>query len=161
MRGQRALGVFLATVAALSVASVAFGAETTRSEYRQTVEPICARNARANKNILAGVRAKVRKRDLKPAGRQFVRASAALRSTLRKLRRVPQPAADGETLAEWLHGVGHEAGLLRATGSSLIAGNRRHAERLVRKLTEGARETNAIVAGFAFHQCRLETTVAG
>jgi hypothetical protein len=161
MRSQRTLVVFLATTTALWVASAAFGAETTRSEYKQAVEPICARNAQANEDILEGVRAKVRERKLKPAGRQFVRASVALRGTLGKLRRVPQPTADETLLGKWLEGVGREAGLLRATGKSLIAGDRRHAEQLVRKLTEGARETNAIVAGFAFHHCRLETTVAG
>ena len=161
MRSQRLLGMFMAMVAALSAASVAVGEEVTRSEYKQTVEPICAKNTRANRNILRGVRAKVRKRRLRPAGRQFVRASVALRRTLRTLRAVPRPSADEATLGEWLHGVGREAGLLRATGKSLIAGKRGPAERLVRKLTEGARETNAIVAGFAFHRCRLETTLAG
>ncbi len=161
MRSRRTLGIFLTMVATLAVASVAHGAETTRSEYKQAVEPICASNAQANEDILKGVRTKVRERKLKPAGRQFVRASVALRGTLRKLRGVPQPTADEATLGEWLAGVGREAGLLQATGKALIARNRRGAERLVRKLTEGARQTNALVAGFAFHHCRLETTVAG
>lgn len=144
-----------------ATASVEAGAETTRSEYRQAVEPICARNAQANKNILSGVRGRVSKGELKPAGRQFVRASVALRRTLRELHQVPQPARDEETLSGWLAGVSREAGLLQATGKALIAGNRHGAERLVRKLTEGARETNATAAGFAFHHCQLETTAAG
>lgn len=161
MRSPRALGTILVATAALFIASLAFAAEMTRSEYKQAVEPICQRNAEANEDILAGVRGKVQQGRLKPAGHQFLRASTALRATLRKLRQVPQPAADAETLGEWLDGVGREAGLLGATGDALVAGKRRRAETLVRKLTEGARETNALVAGFAFHHCRLETTVAG
>ena len=65
------------------------------------------------------------------------------------------------TLHEWLDGVEREASLLQETGKALIAGKRRRAETLVRRLTEGARETNAIVAGFGFHHCQLETTVSG
>lgn len=164
MRRPRTPGpILIATmvIAALLVASLALAAETTRGEYKQAVEPICARNAKANQNILAGVRAKVREGRLKPAGLQFKRASAALRYTLGKLRQVPQPAADAETLKEWLEGVGKEASLLQATGKALIAGDRRQAETLVRRLTEGARETNAIVVAFSFHRCQLDTTVAG
>lgn len=164
MRRPRTLGpILVATMAtaALLVASLALAAETTRDEYKQAVEPICARNAEANENILAGVRAKVREGHLKPAGLQFTRASVALRRTLGKLRQVPQPAADVETLSEWLQGVGTEASLLQATGKALIAGDKRRAETLVRRLTEGARQTNAIVVSFSFRHCQLETTVAG
>lgn len=164
MRGSKATvqRVLPATAAmVLAVASLAFAAETTRSEYKATVEPICKQNAEANADILAGVRAEVQQGKLKPAGRQFTRAATALRSTLAKLRQVPQPAADTETLAEWLAGVGREANRLQATGQALSAGKRHRAETLVRQLTEGARETNALVAGFGFHHCRLETTVAG
>jgi hypothetical protein len=161
MRSPRFLGTFLIATVVLLAASLAFAAEVTRSEYKQSVEPICQRNAEANEDILAGVRAKVQQGKLKPAGRQFKRASRALRATLTKLRQVPQPAADTETLGEWLQGVEREADLLGDTGEALIAGKRRRAETLVRKLTEGARETNAIVVGFGFHHCRLETTAAG
>jgi hypothetical protein len=155
------LGTISIAAAVFFVVSLAFAAEPTRSEYKQAVEPICQRNAEANKDILAGVRAKVQKGKLKPAGHQFTRAATALRATLAKLRQVPQPAADTETLADWLGGVGREASMLQATGKALIVEDRRRAETLVRKLTEGARETNAVVAGFGFHHCRLETTVAG
>jgi hypothetical protein len=156
---QRVLPVAAAT--ALAAASLALAAETTRSEYKQAVEPICMQNAEANQDILAGVRTKVQQGKLKSAGRQFIRAATALRSTLAKLRQVPQPVADAETLGEWLAGVGREADRLEATGQALTAGKRHRAETLVRQLTEGARETNALVAGFGFHHCRLETTVAG
>jgi len=156
---QRVLSI--AVVTALAVASLALAEETTRSEYKATVEPICKQNAEANEDILAGVRAKVRQGKLKPAGRQFKRASRALRTTVTKLRQVPQPPADTETLDEWLQGVDREADRLQDTGEALIAGKRHRAETLVRRLTEGARETNAIVAGFGFHHCRLETTAAG
>ncbi len=161
MRSPRLLGTVLIATAALVGASLAFAAEVTRGEYKQSVEPICQRNAEANKDILAGVRGKVQQGHLKPAGSQFNRAATALRGTLGKLRQVPQPAADVETLGEWLQGIGAEASLLQATGKALIAGKRHRAETLVRRLTEGARETNAIVAGFGFHHCQLETTAAG
>jgi hypothetical protein len=151
----------ITALAALTVAPLAFAEETTRSEYRATVEPICKQNAEANEDIFDGVREKVRKGKLKPAGRQFLHAARALRDTLRRLRTVPQPTEDAETLGEWLAGVEREASRLQETGKALIAGNRRRAEALVRKLTEGARETNAIVAGFGFHHCRLETAAAG
>src|SRR5262245_54780585 len=81
----------------------ALGAEeVTRPEYKAMVEPICKTNTEANEKILKGVRRKVQQGKLKPAGRQFTRASTALQKTLSQLREVPQPAADEERLGEWL-----------------------------------------------------------
>lgn len=130
--------------------------EVSRAEYKAAVEPICKRNAKANEDLLRGVEGKVKRGKLKPAGRQFIRAAAALRRTLRQLRAVPRPAADEARLSEWLKRIGRQQVLLQRIGKALIAKQRRVAERLSVKLFSGARLTNAIVVSFGFNHCRFE-----
>jgi hypothetical protein len=146
----------LALVVAVPLAFAETTQEEARSQYKAAVEPICRENAKANDHILAGVATKVRKGKLKAAGRQFVRASTALRATLRQLLAVPRPEADAQRLTEWLKRVGDEATLLRKVGKALEAGQRRKAESMVARLQSGARLTNAIVVSFGFHYCRFE-----
>ena len=136
--------------------SLAMAAEVTRTEYKTAVEPICKANAEANEHILNGVRAKVKAGKLGPAGRQLIRAAAALRNTLGQLKAVPRPTADESHLAEWLKRVGEEAALLEQTGKALKEGKRNRAERLQVRLYSQARLTNAIVLPFSFRYCLFE-----
>lgn len=158
MKKSGAIAAVLATCAFLSVAlavpAVADVAE--RAAYKAQVEPICKQNATANKNILKGVRSKVREGKLAVAGRQFTSAAAALRKTLGQLNKVPRPADDEERLTEWLDRVSEQATLLKEAGNALIDGKKRRAEMLVSELSAGARSTNAIVVGFSFNYCRFE-----
>jgi hypothetical protein len=130
--------------------------EITRDEYKAMVEPICKTNTEANEKILKGVRGKVQQGKLKPAGRQFIRAATALKTTLRQLKGVAKPPADEARLTEWLTRVGKQQALLQQIGNALIAENRRKAEGLSAKLYSGANLTNAIVVSFGFRYCRFE-----
>jgi|SRR5918996_1434421 hypothetical protein len=132
--------------------------EVSRAEYKAMVEPICKTNTEANDKILKGVRSKVQQGKLKPAGRQFIRAAAALQKALRQLKAVPRPAADEERLSEWLKRIGDQQVLLQKIGKALIEEKRRKAESLSAKLFTGARLTNAVVVSFGFNHCRFETS---
>jgi len=156
--GAIVIAIAACALLATGFAPPAMGAEGTRAEYRSLVEPICQRNAIANEHILAGVRAKVRRGKLKPAGRQFTAAAAALRRTLSQLRKVPRPEADAQRLSEWLGRISTQASLLRRAGRALIDGKRRRAGRLVTRLSRGARLTNALVVGFEFRHCRFDVS---
>lgn len=145
-----------ALVLAMAASPALAAGEPTRAEYKADVDPICKANTKANENILAGVRSKVQQGKLGPAGRQFTRASTALKNTLRQLKAVPKPPADVERLDEWLKRIGDQATLLQKIGKALIDKNRRKAETLSVKLVSGARLTNAIVVGFGFNYCRFE-----
>ncbi len=151
-------GLLPAVAIALAIsATLALAAEgPTRAEYKATVEPICKENSEANEHILKGVRSKVRRGKLGPAGRQFTRASSALQKALRQLKAVPKPPADEARLTEWLKRVGDQAALLQKVGKALIVKDRHKAETLSVKLVTGARLTNAIVVSFGFHYCRFE-----
>jgi hypothetical protein len=155
------LGIVVAAlcVGLLSAALPALAAEEpTREEYKADVEPICKANTKANENILAGVEGKVKQGKLKPAGRQFTRAAAALKGTLRQLKAVPKPPADVARLTDWLKRVGDQQVLLQSIGKALIGEKRRKAETLSVKLVSGARLANAIVVSFSFNYCRFETS---
>ena len=149
-------GLLLACALAAPIAAPAL--EAPRSEYREQVEPICKANTEANEQILRGVRAKVRKGKLKPAGRQLTRAASALDRALAELREVPRPAADAKRLSEWLAQVSKQADLLRRAGKALIAGDRHRAGSLVTQLSTGARKANALVVSFEFRYCRLDAS---
>ena len=67
-------------VALLVMVPVALAAEepTREANTSPTVEPICKSNSEANSRILKGVKGQVQKDELVPAGKRFIRASAAL-----------------------------------------------------------------------------------
>jgi hypothetical protein len=148
----------LLLAAALLVPVGAAALEGPRAEYREQVEPICRANTEKNAHILKGVRANVRKGKLRPAGRQLIRSSTALRGALAELRRVPRPPADAKRLSEWLGQIANQADLLTKAGRALIAGNRHRAGALVTQASNGARRANALVVSFEFRDCRLDAS---
>jgi hypothetical protein len=141
---------------ALPLASPALASEVTRDSYREAVEPICKSNTQANERIFKGVRAEVRKDELKPAAARFEKAAKALKRTLAQLRGVPRPEADRARLQKWLGIVGDEAGLFERVAAKLRAGEKVGAERLVVRLNGNATRANNVVIPFEFHYCRLE-----
>jgi type I site-specific restriction-modification system R (restriction) subunit len=149
--------ILAAEVAAFfTLASLAAAAEISRSEYKAAVEPICKTNSKANDRILKPVRKLVKKNKLKPAGKRFLKAAAALQKTYRQLKAVPQPTADEAKLAKWLSYVKKEADLFTSGGKALKSGNKHKAQKFVNKLTSNANQANATVLAFSFHYCRFE-----
>jgi len=141
---------------ALYASSLAAGDEVTRDSYREAVEPICEKNARSNVRILKGVRAMVRRNELKRAASRLDRAADALKQTVTELRGVPQPSADEGRLEKWLEAVSVEASLFERTAAKLRAGNVRAALRLVSRLNSQANAANSLVIPFEFHYCKLD-----
>jgi len=150
------LFALMGTAIFLATASYAIAEDQTREGYTAAVEPICKANSKANQRILKGVRKKVQRNKLKPAGRQFLRASRALKKTYRQLKAVPQPPGDTAKLAKWLRYIQIEANLFAKTGKALKSGNKIKAQRMVIKLTHNANLANNTVFAFDFKQCRFE-----
>jgi hypothetical protein len=146
----------VALTALALLASLAVAAEVTRDSYRETVEPICQANTKANERILAGVRTEVKGGKLAPAAAQFARAAKALRKTQRQLAAVPSPPADQARLSKWLAKVSVEASLFEKIAAQLRLGQKSAAERTVAKLTSNADQANNLVIPFEFHYCRFE-----
>jgi hypothetical protein len=140
----------------LATASLALAEDPTRESYTAAVEPICKKNTMANERILKGARKRVQQGKLKPASKQFLRASRALKKTYRQLKAVPQPPADAATLAKWLRYVKIEADLFAKTGKALKSGNKFQAQKMVLKLTDNANKANNTVFNFDFRYCRFE-----
>jgi hypothetical protein len=141
---------------ALLAVPLAEATETTRPEYRETVEPICKTNTIANERILKGVRAEVKAGKLKAAAVQFAKAGAALKGTWRQLGAVPQPAADQARLTKWLGYVKTEADLFQRTAKKLKAGDKIGAQAMVIRLTHNADQANNQVLPFEFRYCKFE-----
>jgi hypothetical protein len=146
----------IAALAVMTTTSLALAAETTRTEYVATVEPICKVNTQANEKILKGVKAEVKANKLKPAAAQFTKAAAALKKTYAQLSAVPKPPADTAKLTKWLRYVKAEVALIEATATKLKVGNKLAAEAMVVRLTHTANLANNQVAAFEFQYCRFE-----
>jgi hypothetical protein len=153
---MRTRTLLAASAAFFALASVAFAAPISRTEYKAAVEPICQKNSKANDRILKPVRKLVKKNKLKPAGARFLQASSALKSTYNELRAVEQPDADEAKLAKWLSFVKKESDLFKGGGKALKTGNKHKAQKFVNKLTSTANQANATVLAFSFHYCRFE-----
>jgi len=147
-------GVSLALIAVF--ASLAFAAETTRTEYKAAVEPICQANASANKKILAGARTDVTQGRLKVAASKFTKAAAAVTKTQRELDAVPKPPADATRLEKWLAYVKTEAELLQSASKALKADEVNKARSFVARLTHNANLANSQIVVFGFRYCRFK-----
>jgi hypothetical protein len=157
LRKRRLGAAFLCgLVATLALASLAFAAEITRSEYKEQVEPICKTNAKANERILTGVREEVKQGKLKLAASRFSEAAKALKQTYRELSAVPKPTADEAKLTKWLGYVKTEATLFESAAKALKAGEKNKAQTYVVKLIHNAKLANSTVISFGFHYCKLE-----
>jgi hypothetical protein len=152
-------GVAVAVVLLVSApVALAIGANPTRGEYVETVDPICKRNSDANSRILRGVKQQVQSGKLTLAGKRFIRASAALGGTVRQITRVPQPSADQAKLARWIGYLKQEEAYLRKIGKYLKSNNKYKAQKQAVLLNRNNSRANNTVVGFGFHQCRIDSS---
>jgi len=150
-----ALSAFVIVVSLLA-APFAEATEVTRDSYKEAVEPICKSNVKANERILKGVKAKVKKGQLKPAATQFTKAATATHKALAKLKKVPQPTADKATLARWLKYIQEEEGYFRKIAAKLKKGDKNGATAMQIRLQHTATQANNTVISFEFKYCRVE-----
>jgi hypothetical protein len=140
---------------AMVLAATAFAA-VTRDEYKEAAEPICQTSAKANEQILSGVRKEVRGGKLNSASGKFSKASKEQSKALKQLEALPQPTADEARLTKWFGYLKLEAELFEQAGRKLKAGDKPGAEHVFAKLAPNANKANNQVLPFGFRYCRLE-----
>jgi len=158
MRKRIAVGFGLIVLVCSVMASLAFAAEVTRSEYKAAVEPICKASATTNKKILAGVREEVKEGKLKSAAARFAKAAQALMKTHRELNAVPKPAEDSARLTRWLAYVKEEVDLLKSASKALKAGEANKARTFVARLTHNANLANSQIVIYDLNNCLFKPT---
>jgi hypothetical protein len=151
------LAVAVALLAAVPAALAAEG-EITRTEYVETVEPICKQNSDANSRILKGVKDQVKHDKLAPAGKRFIRASSALGTTVGKISAVPKPSADEAKLTTWIGYLEKEQTFLLKIGKALKSKNKFHAQKLAVELNKNNNKANNTVISFNFKECRIDSS---
>lgn len=152
-----ALALTVALLVAVPVALAAEG-EITREEYVTKVEPICKANTDANSRILKGVKDQVKGGQLVPAGKRFIRASAALGTAVGKIAAVPQPSEDAAKLTKWIGYLKHEKTFLQKIGTALKAKDKFHAQKLAVELNKNNNQANNTVISFGFEECRIDSS---
>jgi hypothetical protein len=153
-----AVAVLLAMALGAAAALGVTAAEQTRENYVAQVEPICKTNTKANEQILAGVRKKIKNGQLNVAAGQFTKASSAFGKAVKQIKAVPQPAADTAKLTKWLGYLEDETKLLGEIGKALKAGNKSRAQTLSVKLTHNGNLANNSVLGFEFEYCLIDSS---
>ena len=148
------LAIALCAAAALAVTSP----DQTRETYVAQVEPICKTNTKANEQILAGVRKKIKNGQLSAAAGQFAKASSAFGKAVKQIKAVPQPAADTAKLAKWLGYLEGETKLLGEIGKALKADKKGLAQNLSIKLEHNGRLANNTVLVFEFNYCEIDSS---
>ena len=100
---KRTLGIFVViALLAFGVLPLAQGEEQTRESYKAQVEPICQANREANERIMSGVRQRLNGNKLKPAGKQFIRASRSFGGLIGRLAKVPPPTTNVHRIKRWV-----------------------------------------------------------
>jgi hypothetical protein len=153
-----------AAAAMVLVAAGAFSAlaiaapEQTRESYVAQVEPICKTNAKADERLLGGVRAQIKKGELRVAAGKFAQAATASGKAVKQLGAVPQPLADQAKLKKWLGYLGDEQKLLGEIGKALKAGKKSKAFELSARLEHNGSLANNSVLVFEFNYCLIESS---
>jgi hypothetical protein len=150
------LAVAVALLVAVPVALAA--EETPREKYVATVEPICKANSEANSRILKGVKEQVKQDKLVPAGKRFIRASAALGTAVGKIAAVPQPSEDAAKLTKWIGYLKSEKTFLQKIGTALKSKDKFHAQKLAVELNKNNNKANNTVINFNFKECRIDSS---
>jgi hypothetical protein len=160
MKGTRVwLGIFgSAALAALILVPLAFGAEISRDEYVEQVEPICKVNVEANKKIFKGAKGEVKAGELKKGSTHFFRAATALNKTIKQLKAVPRPSADEAKLTKWFGYLEIESSYFRRIGQALKAEQKEKAQNLSVRLNRNTNLANNTVLVFDFNYCRLDSS---
>jgi hypothetical protein len=140
----------------LCCGSLALAEETTLTEYKEAVEPICRTNAEASKQILGGVRDDVKAERLARAAAKFKRAATVLQRTRRQLAAVPKPASEATRLSKWLELVQAEVVLLRKVAKALREDQPNRARRYVVILTSNANQANSQILPLDLRACRFQ-----
>jgi hypothetical protein len=138
-----------------ALASAVIDPAVTRQSYKQTAEPICKVNSKANERILKHVRSDFRKDKLSRAGRSMLKASRALKKTYRQLKALLQPPADASRLNKWMAKIKLESNLFRNAGKALKSGKKGKASAIVTKLNNNATKANNLVVPFGFRYCKF------
>jgi hypothetical protein len=155
MSKRMLIGAAAVAVFVLVVCGAAFAAEVSREVYKEAAEPVCKASAKANEQILAGVRTEVKKGQLKTAAVKFAKASKEQAQTLKELEALPRPSADEARLTKWFSYLKIEAELFATAGKKLNAGDKAGAEHVFTKLSVNINKANNEVLPFGFNYCRL------
>ncbi|HEY8083632.1 MAG TPA: hypothetical protein VIE64_08790 [Solirubrobacterales bacterium] len=155
---KQSLWTSVATAIAVLVAlaPAAHGAEEpTRESFVAQAEPICERSTRLVKGILEGAKEKVDDDRLPPAGRQFIRASAAFGSAIQQIAAIPRPPADDARLLKWLKFLRIVKTRVANIGKALREEDRIRAEHESIRAEQSGNATNNVGFVFEFRSCRL------
>lgn len=161
MRGPLRTAALTAAATLLLAASAHAEEGPSRAEYVERVEPICQANTEANRRILKNVKTKARSKapaTVREAGAQFVQASSAFGSALRKISTVPRPSADDARLLKWFKYLGIVKSKLLKLGQALKAGEKILAAHEQIRVERASNAANNVGFIFEFHYCRLSAS---
>ncbi len=157
-RGRRrlaSLGAVLALVPACCAAAAAAEAPT-RGDYVQRLEAICRPGALATQRAMKGARRDLQAERTAVATKKFSRAATIFGGTVKRIARVPRPAADAARLAKWFTYLKRQESYLRQITVQLRRGRAIAAQRLTARFIHNGNLANNVVLAFGFEYCSFK-----
>jgi hypothetical protein len=143
---------------ALTVASLAFATEISRSEYVTRLEKICKPRSLATSRAVRGTRADVQAERFAVAAAKFAKARKIFAGTVSSIKKVPRPAADAATLSRWFAALDRETTYLDRSIAALRAENLPRFQRESAQFFRQGSKSNNIVISFEFDYCAFKSS---
>lgn len=145
--------IFVAVAGLFGATATPAAAPPSHEEYVTQAERICkAHEAEAFAN-LKQAKHNIQKGKAKLGGRELIEAADFFDATGKRLRAIPRPPEDAETLAEWMSRLQAENRVLRKAGVALAAGQTRMGQGYINRFIHNANAARNVVLGFGFKYC--------
>jgi hypothetical protein len=155
--------VILAAVAATLLLTATALAQTygppqpTRSGYVGKAEGICKKTTQKTNKITIGANKRIKKGDLKAAGKKLVKGGNVFTKGIKKLAALPRPPADKAKLGKWMKSLRVDADLFRQIGKAIGAADQKKINKAIKAAGKHAPKSNKLVAGFGFDWCLVRS----
>ena len=129
----------------------------TRDGYVDRLEAMCKPGAESTRRAMKGVRHDVRDpARIGIAARKFGRGAAIFGGTIKRIGRVPRPAADTARLHEWFGYLKNQEAYLKRIAAQLRHDHTIKAQRLTARFIHNGNLANNVTLAFGFDYCSFK-----
>lgn len=146
-------------MAALLVAAGSAAAPTpaaappTHEEYVARAERVCKSHFGEAFADLKRAKHDIQRDKAELGGHELIRAADIFRSMGKRLRAIPKPPEDAETLEEWIKRLKLQDNVLKKAGVALVAGKTRKGQGYLSRFAHNSNAARNVVLGFGFKSC--------
>ena len=137
----------------LAAATALAAAPPTREQYVAQAEQICKSGSPAAFAHLKSAKKNIQKDKAELGGRELIQVSEMFKSMGKRIKAIPKPTEDTETLAEWADKLDEENVVLRKAGEALVSGQKVKGQGYLTRFLHNSAAARDVVLGFGFNYC--------